>query len=295
MGGGGAPEVTKQTVVQELPPWVKSFSTRLMRQSLNESKRPYLPYTGDRIADLNQDITSAVEGTRGLVGQARESLGGARDLLDATVSGDYFRANPYLDATFGQAAQRVTDAYSAGTAAQRAAAAARSNALGSSGYNEMVQIDQRALGDRLNDLATQIYGGNYQQERDRQLAAVQGLGQLGQSGLQTEQALFGVGDALRGISQEDLDFLYGQFKERQDYPLRQLDILGSAITQALGRGSGSTTSVSPYMGTRSSPFANVLGGALGGAGLYGSLAENPSATGSIPYAALGGLLGGLGG
>lgn len=81
------------------------------------------------------------------------------------LSGNYLNANPYLDATFNKAAGAVTNQV-------------QSN-FGLSGRNAR-GIDAAGFAQEgYNDLATQIYGGNYQAERARQQQIVPYAGQLG--------------------------------------------------------------------------------------------------------------------
>lgn len=91
--------------------------------------------------------------------------------LDSTLSGQYLNpgTNPYLNATYDQAAGKVAQQYSTAIAPGLAAGAQRAGQFGSSAMNEAMLMSQGQLGNTLNDLATNIYGGNYQQERGRQL------------------------------------------------------------------------------------------------------------------------------
>lgn len=115
------------------------------------------------------------------------AMGGPSDPVYGRVlagaRGDYLspESNPYLKATFGQAAKEVTDAYSRGTAAQTDAAAAQAGAFGSSGYGEQTALNQFGLGQNLNNLATDIYGGAYSDERGRQLQSQQMASQIHQA------------------------------------------------------------------------------------------------------------------
>jgi hypothetical protein len=81
------------------------------------------------------------------------------------LSGNYLNSNPYLDATFNKAAGAVTNQVQSNFAgAGRNAQGADAAGFATDGYN---------------NLATQIYGGNYQAERDRMQQLVPLAGQLG--------------------------------------------------------------------------------------------------------------------
>lgn len=107
--------------------------------------------------------------------------GATQNALTQTAQGQNLTGNPYLDKTFDIAAQRVTDKFnteiSPGLAAQFSLA-------GRTGSDALGDVQTKAAGevsDSLGALANQIYGGNYQQERDRQLQAAGQLGSLSQA------------------------------------------------------------------------------------------------------------------
>lgn len=95
--------------------------------------------------------------------------------LLSTIRGDYLNpaSNPYLQDTYNMAAKSLTDNYSMATAPQTAALFGRGGqAFGdNSGYQQVQAKNQWDLGNNLQNLATNIYGQNYQTERGRQLAA----------------------------------------------------------------------------------------------------------------------------
>jgi hypothetical protein len=81
------------------------------------------------------------------------------------LNGNYLNSNPYLDATFNKAAGAVTNQV-------------QSN-FGMAGRNAR-GIDAAGFAQEgYNDLANQIYGGNYQAERQRQQQLIPYAGELG--------------------------------------------------------------------------------------------------------------------
>lgn len=235
------------------------------------------------------------------------TIGGAGgDNLAATASGDFLNANPYLDATFDRAAGAVNRSMD--------------TVLSRSGRDLTGNLGARA--DQLNNLANDIYGGNFQQERNRQLQAAgqlsgQGAGALGQLAGQQYGAGQGALDrqlsAAGQIGQQQLAAA-GQAipLAREDYfDIGQLGQVGSAVEQQAGNIQNDymnrfnfaqnapyqglsnfigALSGAPYGGSQSSTqpiYRNPLSSALGGA-----------AAGSMfgPWGALaGGALGLLGG
>lgn len=92
----------------------------------------------------------------------------ASSMLQQTANGSMLNGNPYLDATFSHAMDGVQ---------QRVGSAmAGAGRFGSGAMSA-------ALTDGAGNLSNQIYGQNYQQERDRQLAAQNQIGNFYNQGL----------------------------------------------------------------------------------------------------------------
>lgn len=152
-----------------------------------------------RVGDLAQNGGNVAGYTRGAIGDITQSGAGSnsqirsdiRDLITGqaqglnpsmiplmdTAGGGYLNANPYLNAAFNKAADNVTRAYQTGTAPAIDSAFSRSSgALRSGAAMNARDQAQENLGKTLSGLATDIYGGNYAQERQNQLSAANSLG-----------------------------------------------------------------------------------------------------------------------
>jgi len=111
-------------------------------------------------------------------------LGGLTGMLSNTLSGKYLdpSTNPWLTKTYNEAAKGVTDQYQTSIAPSLMAEGELATGGGpgalanSSAFNQTQWQNQYGLGQNLQNLATNIYGGNYQQERQNQLTAA-GLGE----------------------------------------------------------------------------------------------------------------------
>ena len=146
MGGGSKP-AGNITTVQDIPEWQKPF----VMQSLMGA----------------QGLYNSMDKSTPLLGPAQAEMG-------KTISGQYLMpgANPYLDATFNQAARGVTDQYLNVTQPRNDALFNGPGSLGkNTAYQQTVARNQYGLGENLSNLATNIYGGNYQTERGRQFGA----------------------------------------------------------------------------------------------------------------------------
>lgn len=334
MGGSSTPANTTSTTTTDIPPEFKPYATELLNRGVKASQLPYTAYTGARTTGFTGPQSQALTNIQNISGSSIDDRERARYALtnavtgnysnsmtrgdysnaisrgeynNATMRGDYLSpaSNPWLQATYNQGAQSLTDAYSTGTAAQTDAAAARAGALGGSGYNQQTAMNQYGLGQNLANLATDIYGGNYQSERARQDAAVQqerqnqvgailaerqnqvaaiqaerqnqlaaatGFPTFNQQSMAPSQTLFDIGAQQQALGQHGLDISYADWLQKQQYPLQQLDILGSTIGQAMGHGS-TTTTTAPYTGSQYNPWSGVLAGGLGAGALYNQYAQ----------------------
>ena len=227
--------------------------------------------------------------------------------LTGAAAGDYLGSNPYLDAMYGQAAGQVRRSIDSQFE--------RGGRYGQGAH-------QGVMGETLGNLATNIYGQNYERERARQQQAAQ---QLAGNALARRQQQLGAGSQLSQV--------YDAERQRQQALIGQAQGLGQAdyddIAQLARAGAGyegqaqaelqadidrwnfqqakPATKLADYMGMigggygtsgqTSTPFFNpstasqVLGGAMGGAGMAAALnASNPWGWGMTGLGALSGLL-----
>lgn len=174
----------------------------------------------------------------------------AQNYATQTLNGGFMGKNPYLDATFNKAAGAVTNQV-------------QSN-FGVSGRNPR-GIDAAGFAQEgYNDLANQIYGGDYQAERARQQQLVPFAGQLASQDYADIGQLANVG-AQREAYMQDV----------QDAPMRQLDAYlarvngmpGSTTTQTMERNRLAGALGGASMGSMFGPWGILGGGVLGA--LYG--------------------------
>lgn len=199
------------------------------------------------VAPQSDASRQALAGIQSTATQGNGITGAAGDLAQQTLSGGFLGSNPYLDQTFNRAAMA--------TQGQLA------SQFGTAGRDVNESMGNRAQ--QLNDLATNIYGGAYDAERNRQ------------------QQVLGMSPGLAQGQYADLDRLLGVGQAQEGYQQQQLDAPGNALDQYLARVSGN-------MGTtiKTSGGGNTAGGVLGGALAGGSMFG--------PWGALGGgLLGGI--
>lgn len=215
-------------------------------------------------------------------------------------------SNPHLDATFNRAADTVQNRLS--------------SQFAGSGRN--VDASRAANASELNDLATNIYGSAYENERNRQLQyGSQQLG-IGAQGYELErdrmandisqqrQQQLGVAGLAPQIANQDyvdLDRLRSVGAEREDLSGRQMEDAaarwdfaqaapGVALDQYIARlGGQSGSSMSSTTPIYRNQVAGGLGGALAGSQIGGMFGDRNTGGYAGWGALLGGLLGGFGG
>ena len=136
------------------------------------------------------------------------------------------------------------------------------------------------LGTALNNLATSIYGGNYQQERDRQLTAAGGAPAMAAADYTDPTQLLNIGGQQQQQNQAQLSDQVNRFNFDQNRPWNNLARYQSMIQGNYGQqGTTTSTSTTPYF---TNPTGNILGGILGAGSLFGSLAT-PGLGGQSPF------------
>lgn len=264
--GATSPRTNTTTSSQTLPAYLQPYADQYAAQVAGLAQKPYTPYEGQGVAGFNSDQQAAFAQVRQQTGQSNPLNAQAQQGLSNTMSGQYLdpATNPYLRSTFDQAAKRATDAYDRSSAGTNAAFR-DAGSFGSAGHQSLVESNNRAFGDSLASLGNSIYGGNYQQERGRQenanLQAPNAAGAIQANDFRRTDALASIGQQQQQNAQQGLDFNYGQFQRRQDYPYKQADTFAGLFNTNLGRNSTTST---PGVSTS----AGLLGGAAAGLGLY---------------------------
>lgn len=149
-------------------------------------------------------------------------------------NGQMLNSNPYVDSMFNQAADQVGQQFSKYTMPGVASMFAGAGRMGSNQMADGMGMATQQFGNTLNNLATNIYGGNYSNERSLQNQALNqlsniGLGerqqQLGALGQQTQNQL--TGQQLQFQNLQELSNQYG--RERQN--MMQANSMAPAMQQ----------------------------------------------------------------
>lgn len=188
----------------------------------------------------------------------------AQNLAVNTLNGNYLNSNPFLDSMFDRASGAVQNRIS--------------SQFGQYGRDVSASLPFQQQG--LNDLATQIYGGNYDAERNRQMQMLPYQQQIANQPYQDAAMLRGVGSEVEGMAGNIINDNVSRWNFEQQRPELALD---SFLNRTMGNTMGSTSVTPQY----SNPGMGALGGAMTGASMGSMFGPWGTAIGGIG----GGLLG----
>lgn len=249
MGGGGSGGTQRVEPPKYQLPYLTSGLGRA--EELYQQGQSVVPLSGETEASL-QGAAARAQGGSPLTSSAQ-------GLATNTLNGGFLGANPYLDQTFQRAALQTQNQLASEFA----------------GAGRNVQASEGLRSQQLNDLATGIYGGAYDSERNRQ------------------QQTLGVANSLANQDYVDLGQLGQVGAAREGYAQEQADAPGLNLDRFLGRVSGNMGQTS-YTGQSRNRAAGAIGGAQLGYNA-GNMLGSYMGGNSNAYGGIGALLGALGG
>jgi len=225
------------------------------------------------IAPMNQQQLTGLQGIQNWAYNPSQVLDTATQDLTRTMAGDYLypQSNPYLTAQYNVGAGELSRNFLNSIMPQLNASAQRAGAFGGSSRDLLFSEESKNLGKSLGDMATNLFGDAYNQERTRQMQAQMFAPTLDQAYMPHYQAGIGVGDVFQQQQQQLQNEMANYWQQQQGWPYSQLSTMSQILPAAVGNAgttSGSTTGTTAY----SNPYAsggvgNILGGAASGAGL----------------------------
>lgn len=99
--------------------------------------------------------------------------------LQSTMQGNYLNSNPYLDSMFNAAARGVNQQYQNNVMPGVNATFGSGGRTGSMAHQTAMDMANTGYNNSMTDMAANIYGNNYAQERQNQLGAANSMGQMG--------------------------------------------------------------------------------------------------------------------
>lgn len=207
--GKSTPQTATTTQQTNMGPWkpqqpylTKAFGEA---ESLYDNYSPEY-FKGSTVAGATPNQLAGWDQTAQLARQGNPLIPAAQGMTLDTINGKFLdpSSNPYLADTYGQAADAVTRSYQTATAPGTSAAFSAGGRYGSGARNQQIDQNNRALGSTLYNLATSIYGGNYEAERARQMTAAGGAPGMVQAGYIEPGMLTSVGQQQQQQQQAEL-------------------------------------------------------------------------------------------
>lgn len=257
-------------------PYLQDAFSKAQANYDTASKNQY--FTGEAIAPLNDAQNKALGTTIGMGSGTDPGVAAAGQNNVDTLNGKYLdpSSNPWLNKTFNQGADAVTRQYMTATAPGTAGAMEQAGRYGSGAYNNQVKNNQLGLGTTLDNLATSVYGGNYQNERGNQMAATGQSAGLNSAKYINPAAALQAGNQQQAQQQNVDNNKMAAYNYNRDQPTNALNNYIAQIGGNYGT-SGMTQSgtATPYY---TNPGATGLGAGLGIASLF-SGGQNSAANG----------------
>lgn len=260
----GSPK--EQTVTSKTEPWkeAKPYFTDLYNKAqgaFDDTNRQV--YGGDFFAGPNANQQAAVGGMAG--NQFGQGAAGLNTMADDLVSGKYLdpATNPFLQTNVNAAIGDVNRNYTQQILPGLGDAAIRSGAYGGSRQGMMEGLAAGEYTREAGDIAQQMYGANYNAERDRQLGAGSLYNQANALQLQQLEGLAGAGSQQQQWEQAALDEEYQKYQLEQQAPWIGIPELLSVLTG----GSFQTTASTGPNPNYTNPMQTIMGLMSGMAGL----------------------------
>lgn len=294
MGGKSPRSSGSQTVTQNSEPWSASqpYLKEIMAgtQGLYNSGAGSQRYPGSAVVPFSNQTNAGLNMAEQRAMFGSPVQGAANMNAYQTLSGQNLNNNPYLDAMFNKASGK-------------AAAAVNSQFSGLGRYGSGAHAG--VLGDQMNNLATDIYGGNYARERQYQNQMTQLAPTLAQADYNDAQQLMNLGGIREEQAGRQLQDQIDSWNFAQQNPWDRLGQY-SGLLSGFGRMGETSTSTQPLYRTGGGGLGGALGGGLMGASLasqfpvtFGLGANAMGATGLASLGAAGpiglGAMLGLGG
>lgn len=241
-GGGGGTTTTSQ----KNEPWgpAQPYLKGALGDAANWYSSPYGrdPFPGSTVVPFSPYTEQALGSTanRATQGSAVQRAG-SNQLLN-TINGDYLNNNPYLDKTFDLAAGKM-----------RSSLDSQFNQGGTYGSS----LHEGARADQLGDLATKIYGGNYESERQRQMQGMLFAPQQAESDYSDFNHMAEVGQSYEGQAGKNLQDVMNRYNFYQNAPYARLQQLSGLVNPAGAL--GGTQQGTQTQGSSSNGSSNALG------------------------------------
>jgi hypothetical protein len=277
MGGKGGNSNEPTTTTVRRSPWYEDAGREALGRATELADRPYEAYTGQRVAGLSQNEQQA-SGLARANYQDSPYLQRLRGGFSGEAIGQYM--NPYTDAVLDNRKRGINTAFnneSVNLERNRAATDAFRTGRTDLARARLAASRMKALDEAEADTREKAYESAkqaYFQQNAQDLGAFAAEQQARDSQI---GALMQTGGADRSVRQAEADFNYGQFLERRDWDVNNLNNLLSAI-QAVEPTAGTKKDSGPAKSKSDSKWGAILGLVCTAIGAYYG---NPQLGGAI--------------
>ena len=263
-GKSGAPTTTNNVPWGPERKYLKEGMSYLQQFLTGQGGRPLAPYNfpDQKVAGLTGAEQQGLSGTENLAGQEQGAFAPSLGLTQDTLSGKYLdpATNPWLTATYNAAAQPLTENYQSTVAPSEMTGAIQSGAFGGSSDAEARALNQYQFGGQLQNLATNLYGQNYQTERQNQLGTLSNLGAISSGLNDPNQQLLEAGGFEQSQNQNVLNTAYQNAYGKASFPYQLLSMFtGGGGVGSLGAGAGTSTTTPPGVSSIWDIFGKLFG------------------------------------
>lgn len=260
-----------QTTTNKLPPWMNKAGKFNYMAALGLASRPYVPYSGQRIAGFTGDQKWVQDYLRNWKPRSMtdgefkmprliDNIPGMSGGPSGSVE-DYM--NPYIDQVLDRTENRIGRATAIARQRSSNAAAHGAGAFGDARHGIADAEIERAGIDRMGDAAAEGYAGAYNNAMGLRQFDINNLFRKRDVDRQGDDdiyrylaALDASGGAQQQQGQKNLDLGYSDFLKQMRYPYEQLNLLMSALNGT----PRNTTSYTEQDDGDSSWLAKLLGG-----------------------------------
>lgn len=239
-GGGGGDQRGTSNTTASIAPEFKPLAELYTKQAESIANTPFQAYGGQRYADLNQTQNAGLGMVQDRALNGSATMDNAENSLNGFIQGG--NTNPYLDSMVNKAQSSVVDNFNNMVKPQTEAAMRNSGSFGNSGLDQMMQNQQKAAGQQMSDIATNMYGNAYNTDQGNKMQAIGMAPTFGNAAYQDASQLLNAGGIQQNQAQQGLDFGYQQFQDAQNNPYKQLQATGQVVQGGMGSSTTSTQS-----------------------------------------------------
>lgn len=284
LSGSKPKAVATNTVV--VPDFLNTQNQTLVSRASAASDKPFVPYTGERVAPFNQDALSYFSGVRGAQGKFAPLFQNASqstlDLLAraAGPTSEQVRQlmNPFTQNVLDVSRRRVIEDFQ-GRESENRRREGIASSFGTSGIELARAQRQKDLLREISDMETRGMSDAFTQAMNQFNTGTSSLsdaiGRAMTTGVMGQEAeyrdlgeLLSSGELQRGREQDLADFAYQEFEREQAFPYEQVNFLASILNPMTAAYRGGTTTETTKGGGGS-----TLGNALGIASSVASIAR----------------------